>query len=698
MSRKLNHEEMHLWVQVTFLDGNPRTLQAGNFLFVPVHKAGVIQKIVDAISDKLLSSNSDIDEELVGMTNRVKDWISRLEIGTGGVRMVGIWGVGSGEEVLKKEVKVQSVEQGKRMIQSSLCHSNVLILLDDVDDPKQLEALAGSHKWFGDGSRIIITTRDEHVLKTRKVDHISPVTLLSQDEGIWLFRKYAYNKEEPLKDYGIFSLRVVSYDGGLPLTLKVLGSFLYDKDEKEWRSTLDRLEQIPKSEIVEKLKISYDGLKKVDKELFLDIACFFRGESKDNIMELLEACSFHHDIRLGLICMIWMVGLICMIWYKRWDTILLEGNILTILKNIPEFGKEKKSKTYVLGIQRWSEVPTSLSNELRYIEWDYYPAYRFPNSFQPMNLGVLKMENGLQTELWKGWKHLPFLKVLEIKWMKNLVSTPDFDGLPSLQKLTIDECDELEEIHPSLGNHKTLKYLKVHCYLKKFPKIDYMKKLENLQISSYYDDFEILEIQLDMENLNHLSKLDFNLSKLTMLVHLDLSNCTWIEKLPEFPSSLVTFNTDYCDRLTDIGEVNRNYKWLCQVSVIGGGNLNDGDRLLQSILQRKAIENHSMVLQLEGLQIPREFRPRLRAGRKCTLQLPENWCNDFCGFLICAVLDTNMSHRNIIMKLVRGGSIGIDTQDSADWKESNDVDSQDDVDLEESDDVDWEESVYDKRI
>ncbi|GKC34440.1 Toll/interleukin-1 receptor domain-containing protein [Tanacetum coccineum] len=215
-----------------------------------------------------------------------------------------------------------------------------------------------------------------------------------------------------------------------------------------------------------------------------------------------------------------------------------------------------------------------------------------------------------------------------------------------------------------------------------------MKKLENLRISSYCDDFEIPEIQSVMENLvklslfgssmqevflssvavhypnlislqakenenfyntlylidsNHLSKLDFNLSKLTMLVHLDLSNCTWIEKLPEFPSSLVTFNADYCDRLTDIGDVNRNCKWLCQVSVIGGGPSNS-----------KGVLTSSSCWEEMYIAASKEL-------------------------------------------LVRGGSMGIDTQDGADWKESNDVDSQDDVDLEESDDVDWEESVYDKR-
>ncbi|GKB40200.1 Toll/interleukin-1 receptor domain-containing protein, partial [Tanacetum coccineum] len=232
------------------------------------HEAAVIQTVVDTISDNLLSPKSNIDEveEFVGMTDRVKDLISRLEIGTGGVRMVGIWGVGVGgkttlatsvymkikdrfqgyciidnirEEsskhslktlqekllkvVLKTKVEVESEEQGKRMIRERLSDSNVLILLDDADDRNQLEALAGSHKWFGDGSRIIITTRDEHVLRTRKVDHISSVTLLSQDERSQIFKKHTYNEEEPLKDYGKLSLRVVSYAGGLPLALKVLG-------------------------------------------------------------------------------------------------------------------------------------------------------------------------------------------------------------------------------------------------------------------------------------------------------------------------------------------------------------------------------------------------------------------------------------------------------------------------------------------
>ncbi|GJW42423.1 hypothetical protein Tco_0071222 [Tanacetum coccineum] len=80
-----------------------------------------------------------------------------------------------------------------------------------------------------------------------------------------------------------------------------------------------------------------------------------------------------------------------------------------------------------------------------------------------------------------------------------------------------------------------------------------------------------------------------------------------------------------------------------------------------------------MVLLLEGLQIPREFRPRLRDGTKCTLQLPANWRNDFCGFLMCAVTKHDPIwgiSPNITMKQVRGSRMGIAFEDAVVWKES----------------------------
>ncbi|KAM0042506.1 putative P-loop containing nucleoside triphosphate hydrolase [Helianthus debilis subsp. tardiflorus] len=176
---------------------------------------------------------------------------------------------------LKTTVVVDSERDGRSMIKSRLCTKSVLVVLDDVDvdDLKRLEALAGSHDWFGEGSRIIITTRDQHLL-TRKADTIHEVNLLSHDEAIKLFRKHAYREAKPVEDYETLSLDVVSYAGGLPLALEVLGSFLYDKDKEEWKSALAKLKDTPDAKVTERLKISYDGLEADQQKLFLDIACF----------------------------------------------------------------------------------------------------------------------------------------------------------------------------------------------------------------------------------------------------------------------------------------------------------------------------------------------------------------------------------------------------------------------------------------
>ena len=50
------------------------------------------------------------------------------------------------------------------MIKRKLRPKKVLIVLDDVDCSSQLEYLVPDRDWIGEGSRIIITTRDKHLL------------------------------------------------------------------------------------------------------------------------------------------------------------------------------------------------------------------------------------------------------------------------------------------------------------------------------------------------------------------------------------------------------------------------------------------------------------------------------------------------------------------------------------------------------
>nr|KAJ0192181.1 hypothetical protein LSAT_V11C800408400 [Lactuca sativa] len=314
------------------------------------HESKCIKNIIDTISHRLHPLTSSVDDNLVGVEARMQHLISDLQIGLDGVLMIGIWGVGGGgkttlascfydeisikfdgccsvknireessnkdglerlqEKILygvlkQKQVEVGRVEEGRHMIRDRLQHKKVLIVLDDVDKVEHLEELAGSRDWYGEGSRIIITTRDAHVLTGHKVDVIHNITLLNNDEAMKLFCKHAPRGHICIEDYEQLSKDVVSYAGGLPLALRVLGRFLCDKEINEWRSALDRLKEIPETDILDKLKISFDGLKPVERELFLDIACFFRRApswyASEYIMKILDACGFHPVIGIKVL-------------------------------------------------------------------------------------------------------------------------------------------------------------------------------------------------------------------------------------------------------------------------------------------------------------------------------------------------------------------------------------------------------------
>ena len=140
-----------------------------------------------------------------------------------------------------------------------------------MDEDEQLGALAGKHDWFGLGSRIIITSRDSHLLK-RRVNDIYSAKGLSNDDALQLFSWRAFKKPYPEENYVDFSKGFVNYAKGLPLALKVLGSLLFAKRTEEWKSALDKLKEEPNKKILDMLQISFDGLTYMQKELFLDIA------------------------------------------------------------------------------------------------------------------------------------------------------------------------------------------------------------------------------------------------------------------------------------------------------------------------------------------------------------------------------------------------------------------------------------------
>ncbi|KAG6599275.1 Disease resistance protein RUN1, partial [Cucurbita argyrosperma subsp. sororia] len=206
-------------------------------------------------------------------------------------------------EILKEDLKVGNLDRGINIIKHRLCSQKVLIALDDVDKLEQLEALVGGRDWFGPGSIIIVTTRNNHLLSIHEFDQKYGIQGMNHDDALELFSWHAFKKSHPPSAYVDLSKRATSYCKGHPLALVVLGSFLCTRDdEAEWRSILDEFENSLSKDISDILRISFDGLEEKVKEIFLDISCFLVEEKVEYVKNILNACHFNADF--GIIVLI----------------------------------------------------------------------------------------------------------------------------------------------------------------------------------------------------------------------------------------------------------------------------------------------------------------------------------------------------------------------------------------------------------
>ena len=197
---------------------------------------------------------------------------------------------------------ISSVGQGASMIKKILQSKRVLIILDDVDDSDQLEYLVGNRCWLGKGSRVIITTRYKHLLTVQEVDDSYEVEELDFDQSRKLLIWHAFKNSPPMQKYMDLLDRLLCYCEGLPLALKVLGSLLIKKAVPQWESQLDKWEREPEQKIYKVLKVSFDDLDHTQKQIFLDIACFLKGEDQDVVSRILDSCNLYAKSGIGVLC------------------------------------------------------------------------------------------------------------------------------------------------------------------------------------------------------------------------------------------------------------------------------------------------------------------------------------------------------------------------------------------------------------
>ncbi|KAH9782144.1 ADP-ribosyl cyclase/cyclic ADP-ribose hydrolase [Citrus sinensis] len=586
-----------------------------------------IEEIVNVISSKI-RSEPEILKELVGMESRLEKLRFLMGTGSNDVRTIGIWGMGGlgkttlarvvydlmshefdgssfladvrekfekeGSEIsLQKQLlsdllklsdySIQNVYDGINIIGSRLQRKKVLLIIDDVADVEQLQRLVGRRDWFGPGSRILITTRDRQLLVAHEVDeeHILDLDVLNNDEALQLFSMKAFKSHQPMGEYVELSKRVLEYAGGLPLALKVLGSFLIGRSADLWRSALERLKKDPSNKIMSILQISFEGLQDSEKKIFLDVACFFKWKNRDYVTKILEGCRFSPVIGIEVLIEKSLLTVDDDNILHMHDLLRELGQLIVTRQSPEEPGKRSRlwkkeevrqggevvegiivnayfpeDEVYLSASAKAFSQMTNLRllkiSNVQLLDWHRYPLKSLPSNLQLDNIVEFKMCYSRIEELWKGFKPLNMLRVMELSHSENLIKTPDFTEVPNLEELDVEGCTRLREIHQSLLRHNKLILLNLKgcTSLTTLPGEIFMKSLKTLVLSGCLKLRKLPRIVGSMECLRELlldetdiKKLPLSIELLSKLVLLNLKDCRNLETLPITVSSLKCLRT-----------------------------------------------------------------------------------------------------------------------------------------------------------
>ncbi|WMV28561.1 hypothetical protein MTR67_021946 [Solanum verrucosum] len=633
-------------------------------------EAELIQSLVKKVLGKLDNTPIGVAKYPVGLHSRLDQLLRLLDVKANGVKVVGLYGmVGVGKTTLAKALYnqfvvyfkkrsfisdvqgtarqqnglvslqrkligdlnsgaspiIDSTAKGIRLINESANNERVAIFLDDVDDANQLRELIGGRDQFCQGSRIIVTTRDQNVLDPSIVNCTFEVEVLNSSDSLKLLSYHAFGKEQPPKKFLGLAEEFVTLSGRLPLALEIFGSSLfYKKGLKEWEDVVQKFRQIRPGELQDILEISFGALDDQERCIFLDLACLLLNTrlEREDAIAIFKGCGFAAETAITALTaksllkivdgnVLWMhdqlkdmgrqivqrensgnVDKRSRLWnrddimtvlnnYK--DTSNIEGIVFDFERNQDQNSEEvswiylilKKVLERYIGQGRTANGLTFhtrafqcmvklrllqinhvklvgdfklLPADLKWLQWKGCPLDIIPPELLSRKIAVLDLSESKITQVWneKKWnlyqnKMSEQLKVMNLRRCRQLKEIPDLSGL-QLEKLILEDCNELVKIHPSIGDLTMLTLLNIKgCKnLLAFPDdVSGLKRLEVLILSGCSsltklpEDLSgwksLRELLLDGTAITKLPNSIFRLKNLQMLI---LNDCQSLELLP----------------------------------------------------------------------------------------------------------------------------------------------------------------------
>uniref|UniRef100_A0A7N0UXH5 TIR domain-containing protein n=1 Tax=Kalanchoe fedtschenkoi TaxID=63787 RepID=A0A7N0UXH5_KALFE len=197
-----------------------------------------------------------------------------------------------------EDVKIDNISQGREKIKNVIGTHKILVVLDDVEDVAQFHKMFDYPDWFFAGSKILITTRDQHLLVNDITISRFATCLLDQEKSVELFSYHAFGQANPPEDKINISMPFIIYCGGLPLALEVLASSLRSIKSNMWKSQYERLQDYLDEKVFNVLSWSFDSLHYTVKDIFLHIAFYMIGRNREYALKILDGCGLHGEIGL----------------------------------------------------------------------------------------------------------------------------------------------------------------------------------------------------------------------------------------------------------------------------------------------------------------------------------------------------------------------------------------------------------------
>ncbi|XP_030541301.1 disease resistance protein RUN1-like [Rhodamnia argentea] len=486
------------------------------------------------------------------------------------------------------------VVDGAKSLRSRFLHKKVLIVLDDIEPSFDLTPVLGILDWLGSGSRIIITARDEQALDELKVFLKYKVMGMQQGDALKLFLAHAFEGRSAPDDFATLSEDIVSTMDRLPLTIEVVGSYLFSKSKDAWERTLDELKKVPE-QVQQKMMVIIEELPDKQRQIFLDIACFFVGEDEsvtcylwsdldsasrveleglvlssivkienkklwmhDELRELgrnMVKCEHHEP---GKRSRLWIHEEASDVLMEKKGTESVEGVLLKFdSRSQCSFSPAHFASTSNMRFLQLDQANLEGNFErrlssLRWLHWQGCPRNLGAENLDLKKLVILDLSWSKVNEKWKGWseiKKAENLKVLNLTGCVDLVRTPDLSSYKRLERLILENCIWLVEIDSSVRSLQRLVSLNLRfcTELNKLPEeLGVMESLEEILL----DGTAVQEIPSSIGHMKNLRRFS-------------ACNCLSLIQLPDSMSqvkslSVLALNGTKLTKLpTSIGELER---------------------------------------------------------------------------------------------------------------------------------------------